>query len=102
VSTPANHTKYSYGGELQLRLYPLADVSALYLYATIEYRQLDQRGDGAYTAAELIPECGVIWRLGDKLYLNGYFKYDYLHCLSGNICATNSTIRPYVLLTMNL
>ena len=40
-------------------------------------------GDGAYTAWELIPAGGVIWRLGDKLYLYGHVHYDYVHCLSG-------------------
>jgi hypothetical protein len=102
VSTPANHTKYAYGGEIQFRLYPLPDVSALYIYASTEYKQWDQNGDSAYTAWELLPMFGVIWRLGDKLYLDGHFNYDYVHCLSGSTCATNSKIMPYVYFTMNL
>jgi hypothetical protein len=103
-STPANHSKYSYGGEIQLRLYPLPDVSALYIYLSTEYKQWDMRGDGAYTAWELIPMGGVIWRLGDKLYLDGHFNYDYLHCLSGpaTSCTTTTKVLPYVFFTMNL
>ena len=104
VNTPANHSKYSYGGEIQLRLYPLADISALYVYVSTEYKQWDMRGDGAYTAWELIPMGGVIWRLGDKLYLDGHFNYDYLHCTSGDAtaCTTTAKISPYVFFTMNL
>ena len=104
ANTPANHSKYSYGGEIQLRLYPLPDVSALYIYVSAEYKQWDSRGDAAYTAWELIPMGGVIWRLGDKLYLDGYVNYDYLHCLSGvaTSCTTTGKILPYVFFTMNL
>ena len=98
----ANHSKYSYGGELQLRIYPLADVSALYIYVSTEWKQWDQRGDDPYTAWEFIPTCGVIWRLGDKLYLAGHVYYDQTQCLSGSTCTTNYKLSPYVYFTMNL
>jgi hypothetical protein len=101
ASTPGNHSKYSYGGELQIRLYPLADVSALYIYASTEYKQWDMRGDGAYTAWELIPMGGVIWRLGDKLYLDGHAYLDTTQCLSG-VCTNSTKFSPYVFFTMNL
>ena len=99
---PANHDKYSYGGELQFRFYPLADVSALYIYQSTGLLGWDSRGDGAYTAWQLLPAAGVIWRLGDKIYLDGHFNVDYLHCLSGETCLTASKVSPYVLFTMNL
>lgn len=98
----ANYAKYSYGGELQVRAYPLADVSALYLYASAEWKQWDKRGDDAYQAWQLIPTGGVIWRLGDKLYLDGHVFYDQLHCLSGSTCKTSYRVTPYVYFTMNL
>jgi hypothetical protein len=98
----ANHSKYSYGGELQVRLYPLADVSALYIYASAEWKQWDQRGDDPFSAWELIPSGGVIWRLGDRLYLDGHVYYDLTHCLSGPTCTTNYKVSPYVYFTMNL
>jgi hypothetical protein len=100
----ANHTKYTYGPELELRFYPLEDVSALYVYAGAEYWQIDQRGDGAHTAWQLIPSGGVIWRMGDKLYLYGRFNYDYKHCSSGSAsaCTTTAKIAPYLYFTMNL
>ena len=101
VTTPANHSKYSYGGELQLRFYPLADVSALYVYVSTEYKQWDMRGDGAFTAWEIIPMCGVIWRLGDRLYLDGHAYYDHTGCLSGT-CTNTTKLSPYVFFTMNL
>jgi hypothetical protein len=101
-SHDANHSKYSYGGELQLRIYPLADVSALYIYASTEWKQWDQRGDDPYTAWEFIPTCGVIWRLGDKLYLDGHVYYDQTKCLSGSTCTTTYRLSPYVYFTMNL
>jgi hypothetical protein len=101
LTTPANHSKYSYGGELQLRFYPLADVSALYVYVSTEYKQWDMRGDGAYTAWQIIPMCGVIWRLGDRLYLDGHAYYDHTGCLSGT-CTNSTKLSPYVYFTMNL
>jgi hypothetical protein len=102
TSSPANHSKYTYGGELQLRFYPLADVSALFIYVGTEYKQIDQSGDGAYTAWEIIPTGGVIWRLGDKLYLYANIPYDYMHCLSGDTCTTTAKFTPYLYFTMNL
>jgi hypothetical protein len=101
---PANHSKYSYGGELQVRVYPLADVSALYLYASTEWKQWDQGGDYPWTAWEFLPTFGVIWRLGDKLYLDGHLFYDQKYCLSGAIeaCANTYRLSPYLYFTMNL
>jgi len=98
----AKYKKYTYGGELQVRLYPLEDVSALFIYVSAEYKQHDQNGTGAYTAWEMIPEGGAMWRLGDMLYLYAKIPYDYLHCLSGTTCSTTSKFTPYLYFTMNL
>lgn len=102
VSRASDHSKYSYGGELQLRFYPLADVSALFIYVSTEWKQWDQRGNDPYTAWEVIPMCGVIWRLGDKLYLDGHAFYDHTHCLSGSTCLDSTKVSPYLYFTMNL
>jgi len=96
------HERYAYGGEVQVRFYPLEDVSALYIYLSAEYRQHDQTGTDAFTAWEIIPAGGVIWRLGDKLYLFANLPYDYFHCLSGTTCSTTSKFTPYLYFTMNL
>ena len=44
----------------------------------------------------------MIWRLGDKLYLDGHVYYDQTQCLSGSTCTTNYKLSPYVYFTMNL
>jgi hypothetical protein len=98
----ANYTKWTYGPELQFRFYPLEDVSALYVYQTTEWKWLDQSGDAAYTAWQLLPAAGVIWRLGDKLYLDGHVNVEYQHCLSGALCPTYTKLTPYLYFTMNL
>jgi hypothetical protein len=100
----ANYTQWTYGGELQLRFYPLEDVAALYIYQTTEWRWIDKSGDGANRAWNLLPSAGIIWRLGDKLYLDGHVNVDYLHCMSGaaTACSTRTNVTPYVYFTMNL
>ena len=69
-----------------------------------EYWLIDQSGAAAHTAWQVIPSGGVIWRLGDKLYLYGRFNYDYMHCSSGSAsaCTTTAKVAPYLYFTMNL
>jgi hypothetical protein len=104
VTTLDNHTKYSYGGELQLRFYPLEDISALFIYVSAEYRQWSSSGDNPFTAWEILPAGGVIWRLGDKIYLDAHMTADRYQCLSGAAIACQSTTKvvPYGFFTMNL
>jgi hypothetical protein len=99
---PYNHSKYSFGGEFQIRLYPLADVSALYIYQSTGFLRWLCSGSDAFQAWEIIPAGGVIWRLGDKIYLDGHVNYDHFGCLSGATCKTTTKISPYVYFTMNL
>jgi hypothetical protein len=103
-STENNYNQYTYGGEWQFRFYPLEDVAALYIYQATEWKQIDRRGTNAYTGFELMPSAGIIWRLGDKLYLDGHCVVDYLHCLSGDgvLCRTQTKVAPYLFFTMNL
>lgn len=98
----ANYTRWSYGPELQIRLYPLEDVSALYIYQTTEWKWLDQTGDGAFTAWQLLPVGGLIWRMGDRIYLDGKVSVEYQHCMSGAMCLTSTKITPYLYFTMNI
>ena len=102
VLLPNNHSKYMVGGELQFRFYPLADVSALYVYQSTGFFRWLCSGDAAFQAWEIVPAAGVIWRLGDKIYLDGHVNYDYYGCLSGTTCTTTAKISPYVYFTMNL
>jgi hypothetical protein len=79
-------------------------VSALYIYETTAFYRIFCSGDDSYQAWQFMPATGVIWRLGDKIYLDGHFNYDYLHCMSGayTACTTTAKISPYVYFTMNL
>ncbi len=99
---PADHSKYSTYGEFQIRIYPLADVSALYIYQTSGVSRWFGSGAGAYEAWEFEPAAGVIWRVGDKMYLDAQFSYDYLYCMSGTACAPVSRVLPHLYFTMNL
>ncbi len=104
IPMQADHSKYSGYGELELRFYPLPDVSALFIFQRTGVTRWHQSGDGPFEAWEFIPAAGVIWRLGDKMYLDGRVSYDQLWCLSGTAtaCANTSTILPHVYFTMNL
>jgi len=113
AGTSQDHSKYTYGGELQFRLYPLEDIAALYIYQSTEWRNIYQTTDLPsdadrfrlrYTAWQILPSAGVIWRLGDKLYLDAHFNIDYLRCTSGDrtACVTSTKLAPYMYFTMNI
>ncbi|MGD0837388.1 MAG: DUF6599 family protein [Polyangia bacterium] len=101
-----DHNKYSGYAELELRFYPLANVSALFIFQRMGVTRWHCSGTStdAFEAWEFIPVTGVIWRAGDRMYLNGTFTYDHLGCMSGSAsaCANTTTITPYVYFTMNL
>jgi hypothetical protein len=99
----SDHSKYSAGGELQFRLYPLAEVAALYIYQTTGVTRWFGTGTGAYEAWEIMPAAGVIWRMRDKIYLDARVNYDYLTCISAaTACVPVSSILPHLFFTMNL
>jgi hypothetical protein len=105
VMVPYDHSKYSAGFEAQLRLYPLADVSALYIYQTAGVLRWFGSGDNAYPAWELLPAAGVIWRMHDKMYLDAEVTYDYLYCMpvqGDSSCSSVSAVVPRLYFTMNL
>jgi hypothetical protein len=104
IMMPYDHSQYSAGFEAQLRLYPLPDVSALYIYGTAGFLRWFGSGDGAYPAWEFLPAGGVIWRMHDKLYLDAEVTYDYLYCIpmQGTSCSSTSAIVPHLYFTMNL
>jgi hypothetical protein len=104
ISIATDHSKYSGYGELELRFYPLPDVSALFVFERTGVTRWHQSGNGPYDAWEFVPTAGVIWRMGDRLYLDGRVTYDHLECMSGaaTACANSTTILPHVYFTMNL
>jgi len=97
-----DHTLYSAYAEFQIRIYPLAEVSALYIYQTSGVKRWFGSGNGGYEAWEILPAAGVIWRMGDKAYLDGSFTYDYRYCMAGSACTSLSTVLPHLYFTMNL
>jgi hypothetical protein len=99
---PADHSKYSTYGEFQIRIYPLPEVSALYIYQTTGVTRWFGSGVGSFEAWEIQPAGGTIWRVGDKMYLDAQFSYDYLGCMSGISCSSVSRILPHLYFTMNL
>jgi hypothetical protein len=99
---PADHSKYSAYGEFQIRIYPLPEVSALYIYQTTGVTRWFGSGVGAFEAWEIQPAGGTIWRVGDKMYLDAQFTYDYLYCMSGSACSGTSRVLPHLYFTMNL
>jgi len=99
---PADHSKYSAYGEFQVRIYPLPEVSALYIYQTTGVTRWFGSGAGAFEAWEIQPAAGTIWRVGDKMYLDAQFSYDYLGCMSGIACSGTSRVLPHLYFTMNL
>jgi len=110
-----DNTQYKAGPEIELRFFPLQEAAALYLYQRDGFFRLFGHNDGAtygmtdgtsyYIAA------GGIWRMGDKIYLDGGVQYDHLGCFTSacpngtyfkSACSAVSRITPRLYLTVNL
>jgi hypothetical protein len=64
-------------------------------------------GEGAMDAWSTFNEGGTIWRVGDKIYLDGAIRFDSLSCVSqpkggSATCTDASRVTPRVYLTVNL
>ncbi|HJX54333.1 MAG TPA: hypothetical protein VJ801_16320, partial [Polyangia bacterium] len=101
-----NNTQYKAGPEVEFRFFPLQEAAALYLYQRDGVFRLFGHGDGASDAISYYLALGGIWRMGDKIYLDGGVEYDNLSCLSqptaGTPCTGISRIVPRLYLTVNL
>ena len=107
TSTPTvtffNNTQYSAGPEIELRFFPLQEAAALYLYQRDGLSRLFGHGDGAVDAISYYLAVGGIWRMGDKIYLDGGVEYDGQTCLAvAAACTAVSRIVPRLYLTVNL
>ena len=109
--TAYNNRQYQTGPEIEFRFYPLQEAAALYLYQRDGLFRWFGHGDGASNAISYYVAVGSIWRMGDKIYLDGGVQYDSLHCLlpncpAGSIstmaCTAVSRITPRLYLTVNL
>ena len=109
--TEYNNRQYHTGPEIELRFYPLRDAATLYLYQRDGVFGLFGHGNGATEGISFYFGAGTIWRMGDKIYLDGGVQYDGLRCLlpggpasstSTMACTAVSRITPRLYLTVNL
>jgi hypothetical protein len=101
-----NNTQYQSGPEVEFRFFPLQDASTLYVFERDGLFRWFGTGEGAVDALSFYVEAGTIWRVGDKIYLDGAIRYDALTCMSqpktGPACTDTSRVTPRVYLTINL
>jgi hypothetical protein len=110
-----DNTQYNAGPDIEFRFFPLQEAAALYLYQRDGLFRLFGHNDGStYGVTNGISyfiAVGGIWRMGDKIYLDGGVQYDHQACFtpacpSGmqykTACSTVSRITPRLYLTVNL
>jgi hypothetical protein len=104
--TVYSNRQYQVGPEEEFRFYPLREAATLYLYQRDGLFRWFGHGDGASNGISYYVAAGGIWRMGDKIYLDGGVQYDNLTCLSqptqGSACVAVSRITPRLYLTVNL
>jgi hypothetical protein len=96
------YTKYILGGDVEARWFPLEDASALYVFQRFGLFRLFGWGPGSAEAWNIVPVVGVIWRLGDKMYLDSQVSYESMACLSNTGCKPVSRFEPRLFFTMNI
>jgi len=100
-----NNRQYQVGPEEEFRFYPLQEAATLYLYQRDGVFRWFGHGEGMTDGISFYIAAGSIWRMGDKIYLDGGVEYDHLGCLSqpiGSACVTVSRLVPRLYLTVNL
>jgi hypothetical protein len=98
-------TQYQAGPDIEFRFFPLQEVAALYLFQRDGLFRWFGNGSGSVEALSFFAEAGTIWRVGDKIYLDGAFRYEGSTCLSqkaGTTCRGSGLLTPRVYLTVNL
>jgi hypothetical protein len=106
ATTMYGNAQYKTGPEIEWRFFPLQEASALYLYQRDGLFRWFGNGIGAFDQISYYVAAGGIWRVGDKIYLDGGVQYDNVTCLSqptqGPACSGASRITPRLYLTVNL
>ena len=100
-----SNRQYQVGPEEEFRFYPLKEAATLYLYQRDGVFSWFGHGDGMTDGISFYVAAGSIWRMGDKIYLDGGVQYDQLSCLShpiGSACVGVSRLTPRLYLTVNL
>jgi hypothetical protein len=113
--TTYNNRQYQVGPEEEFRFYPLKEAASLYLYQRDGlfrwFGHGENQGQGVVNSISFYVAVGGIWRMGDKIYLDGGVQYDHMGCVtlpcpSGtsyqSACTTISRITPRLYLTVNL
>lgn len=89
------------GGELELRAYRTSEASNLFVVQRNRAYRLFGTGEGATEAVALDLAGGVVWALGDKLYLDGEVAWRQTVCLDSR-CVASRELAPRVLLSVDL
>ncbi|MGA7740311.1 MAG: hypothetical protein ABSF35_07770 [Polyangia bacterium] len=100
-----DNRQYQVGPEEEFRFYPLKEAATLYIYQRDGVFRWFGHGEGMTDGISYYVAAGSIWRMGDKIYLDGGVEYDNLTCLSqpvGSACLAVSRIVPRLYLTVNL
>ena len=107
-----NYNQWQAGLEVELRFYPLADASRLYVMQHEGMFRLfgnnlgtTSQLEGEIEAFQWYVGAGVIWRVGDNLYLNTQWDWKQTSCVgtpNSSACIGSKTIVPSVLMMVNL
>ncbi|MBI5548464.1 MAG: hypothetical protein HY901_31665, partial [Deltaproteobacteria bacterium] len=88
-------------GTLELRLFPLADASRMFLLQRDQVYRLFGKGGSSIEAWGFEAALGAIWTLRENLYLDLEANYQRMFCLD-QPCAEVNKLTPRILLTFNL
>lgn len=89
------------GPELELRYLLAKENSSLYLVQRNDYYRLFGDGTGYSAGAGFDVSMGIIWTVGDNVYLDSEVAYHRLNCFN-QVCAPVSTLEPRLLLSARL
>jgi hypothetical protein len=101
VTRAGAFTQYRAGPELELRVLVPGSAGGLYLVERQEVYRLFGAGVGAAHGEGLEGSVGVIWTIGDALYLDGEVVYSRFACSSGP-CAPVSMLTPRLLFSFRI
>ncbi|MBS1148998.1 MAG: hypothetical protein H6Q89_696 [Myxococcaceae bacterium] len=89
------------GGELELRFFALSDRARLFVVQRDRVFRLFGTGAGASEAVDYDASLGVVWALGEKLYVDAEVTWKQTVCLAPG-CTAARTLQPRLMLTCDL
>jgi hypothetical protein len=96
-----NYTQYVVGGDIESRLYPFDGTSSMYAYQRFGAFRSIGYDLGSKESWFYAPMAGMIFRMGDRMYLEWQVSYDLESCIAG-ACKPVSRLDPRLTLTVNL